>query len=100
MALMAKSGRYRHYACSRRRRLTQVACGGNNVPMQQADNAVLDALEKRLFQPDRLRILIKAMFELSGKAIAKRTRHLASIRAELTANTMVTRNLLALIEMT
>lgn len=55
MLMTGKGGKYRYYACSSRRKKGGLSCGGNNVLMDKVDDAVVFALETRLFQPERLK---------------------------------------------
>lgn len=82
MLMTGKGGRYRYYACSNRRKKGDLSCGGNNVPMNQVDNAVVSALEQRLFQPERLKGLLSEMLDASADADAERRKRLAVLRTE------------------
>ena len=53
-----KSGRYRYYTCSTCARLGKAACKGRSVPMAFLDTLVLDHLARRVFTPERLRLLL------------------------------------------
>lgn len=85
MLMTGKGGQYRYYACSNVRRKKDRKCGGNNVPMQQVDEAVLDVLEKRLLDPARLEKLLAQLLERSAGADAKRKREIVTLRNERTA---------------
>jgi site-specific DNA recombinase len=84
MLMTGKGGRYRYYACANRRKKGDLSCGGNNVPMEQVDGAVLDALEKRLFQPERLNALLAEMLDASSAANEERRKRLTVLRTEET----------------
>ncbi len=98
MLMTGKGGRYRYYACSNRRKKGDLSCGGNNVPMEQADRAVLDALEKRLFQPERLTAILGEMLDASSAADAERRQRLAALRAEETETKKALRSLFIMVE--
>lgn len=98
MLMTGKGGRYRYYSCSNRRRKGDLSCGGNNVPMEQVDNAVVTALEKRLFQPDRLKILLGEMLDASDAADAERRKRLAVLRTEETEVNQSIRALFMMVE--
>ncbi len=84
MLVTGGTGGHRYYGCSNVRRKGDRTCGGNNVPMGIVDAAVLDALEKRLLQPERLRGLLAELLDKSAAADAKRRKSIATYRAELT----------------
>jgi site-specific DNA recombinase len=98
MLMTGKGGQYRYYACSNVRRKGDKSCGGNNVPMDMADNIVVDALEKRLFQPERLRLLLSEVIERSATADADRRKTIAVRRAELTDIDKAVRALMKMVE--
>ena len=98
MLMTGKGGQYRYYACSNVRRKGDKTCGGNNVPMAVADDLVVDALEKRLFQPKRLRLLLGQVIEKSATADADRRKTIAVRRAELTENDKSVRALMKMVE--
>ena len=85
MLMTGKGGRYRYYSCSNVRRKKDNSCGGNNVPMQQVDDAVVGVLEKRLLDPARLEKLLAQLLERSAGADAKRKREMVTLRNERTA---------------
>ena len=85
MLMNGKGGQYRYYACSNVRREKDLTCGGNNVPMEKVDDAVLAALETRLLDPARLEKLLAKLLERSAGADAKRKREMVVLRNERTA---------------
>ena len=85
MLMSGKGGEYRYYACSNVRRKKDLTCGGNNVPMQRVDEAVLNVLEKRLLDPTRLEKLLAQLLERSAGADARRKRDIVTLRNERTA---------------
>jgi site-specific DNA recombinase len=92
MLMTAKSGQYRYYACSNVRRKLDRSCGGNNVTMQLVDDAVLEALEKRLLKPERLNLLLAGLLERSEGADTKRRQALGILKADRTGvETSITR---------
>ena len=98
MLMTGKGGRYRYYACSDRRKKGDLSCGGNNVPMEQVDEAVIDALEKRLFQPERLQSLLHQVLDASTVAIAERRKRLALARSNQTDLQKSIRSLFMMVE--
>jgi site-specific DNA recombinase len=98
MLMTGKGGRYRYYACSNRRKKGDLFCGGNNVPMDKVDDAVVTALEKRLFQPERLKALLGEMLDASSAADAGRRKQLAVLRTEETELNQSIRALFMMVE--
>ena len=60
-----KSNRYRYYACAGRALQGPTKCEGCAIPMEALDNAVLDQLADRVFQPDRLSDLLAGFLDQS-----------------------------------
>ncbi len=56
-----KSGGYRHYKCSGRMAKTSMGCKSRNMPIENLDNLILDALAERIFTPDRLNRIINEL---------------------------------------
>ena len=98
MLMTGKGGQYRYYACSNVRRKKDRTCGGNNVPMDEVDTAVLDVLGKRLLDPSRLENLLAQLLERSAGADAKRKRDIVTLRNERTAVEMAIQRLFESIE--
>ncbi|WP_363695600.1 recombinase family protein [Sphingomonas sp.] len=98
MLMTGKGGKYRYYACSNRRKKGDLSCGGNNVPMDKVDDAVVSALEKRLFQPERLKALLGEMLDASDAADADRRKRLAVLRTEETEVNQSIRALFMMVE--
>lgn len=98
MLMTGKGGRYRYYACSNRRKKGDLSCGGNNVPMDKVDEAVVSALETRLFQPERLTALLGDMLDASSAADAGRRKQVAVLRTEETEVTNSIRALFMMVE--
>ncbi len=98
MLVTGGTGGHRYYGCSNVRQKGDKTCGGNNVPMTVVDNAVLSAIEKRILQPDRLRILLGEVIEKSSEADAKRRKTVAIYRAELTDLNKAVRALMKMVE--
>jgi len=93
-----KSGRYRYYACSRRATRGETACPGRSIRMEKLDGIVLDALEQRVLNPDRLPKLLEAFLEQSDASDGNRRDELASLRAEKTNSTGALNRLYELVE--
>jgi site-specific DNA recombinase len=98
MLMTGKSGQYRYYTCSNRRRKADIICRGNTVSMPLVDNMVVEALEKRLFQTDRLHALLRGVLDASNSAEADRRKRLGTLRAEETETEKARRALFGLVE--
>ncbi|WP_407696352.1 recombinase family protein [Sphingomicrobium arenosum] len=79
-----RSGQYKYYACSNRARAGEAACTGRRIPMPNLDTIVLDALERRLLQPERLNALLASWLDHSDKAAEGRRAELKSLRSRQT----------------
>lgn len=93
-----KSGQYRYYACSRRTTRGATACPGQSIRMEKLDATVLDALERRLLQPERLTDLLSAFLDHSDASNARRRQDLTLFRAEKTNTEGAINRLYELIE--
>ncbi|WP_419810088.1 recombinase family protein [Sphingomonas sp.] len=98
MLMTGKGGKYRYYACSNRRKKGDLSCGGNNVPMDKVDDAVVSALETHLFQPERLKALLGEMLDASDAADTDRRKRLAVLRTEETEVNTSIRPLFMMVE--
>jgi hypothetical protein len=49
-----KAEHYRYYTCCTKARKGTTGCGGRTVPMHNLDSLVVDYLEQRLLDPERL----------------------------------------------
>lgn len=75
-----KSGQYRYYTCSTKARVGRTGCEGITVPMDRLDQAVIDHLERRLLQPERLAILMGNVLDRRAEWIDRRRSHIAELR--------------------
>ena len=93
-----KSGRYRYYACSRRSTRGETACPGRSIRMEKLDGIVLEALERRILDRDRLQELLAAFLEKSDRSDGRRREELALLRAEKTNSAGALNRLYELVE--
>ncbi|WP_159008420.1 recombinase family protein [Bradyrhizobium sp. S69] len=61
-----KSGQYRYLTCSGQANKGKIACEGQSIRMEKADELVLSAVEGRVFEPARLSALIGKMATMSA----------------------------------
>jgi DNA invertase Pin-like site-specific DNA recombinase len=79
-----KNGQYRYYTCSTTARVGPTGCEGITVPMDRLDQAVIDHLERRLLQPERLAILMGNVLDRRAEWIDRRRSHIAELRKRAT----------------
>ena len=58
-----KAEHYRYYTCCTKARKGTTGCGGRTVPMHKLDSLVVDYLEQRLLDPERLNEILAALLE-------------------------------------
>ena len=75
-----KGSRYRYYTCSTKARQGESGCRGLNVPMQKLDCAVVDHLEKRLLDPQRLAAMMNQLLERRDEWNERRRGHIGELR--------------------
>lgn len=66
--------------------------------MDKVDDAVISALEQRLFQPERLQAMLSEMLDASADADARRRKQLAVLRTEETEANKSIRALFIMVE--
>ena len=77
-------GQYRYYACSTRARIGATGCTGMSVPMDKLDDAVIDHLETRLLDPERLTLLMEQLLDRREEWSDQRRGHVAEMRKRAT----------------
>jgi site-specific DNA recombinase len=92
-----KGGRYAYYTCNNK--VNQGGkCACPNIRREILDGVVLDAIEERLLERNRLRKLLAGVLDVSQARTEEREVELARARAERTRLESATKNLLILIE--
>ena len=84
VASTGKSGQYQYYACSNRARAGTSVCKGRRIGRSKLDNIVLDALESKLLNPERLRDLLSGWLDHSSHAVDARREKLRQVRTRQT----------------
>jgi site-specific DNA recombinase len=79
-----KGSRYRYYTCSTAARQGKQGCPGQSVPMDKLDRAVIDHLEWRLLDPQRLHGILSHLLERREEWIERRRGHIAELRKRAT----------------
>jgi site-specific DNA recombinase len=93
-----KGGTYRYYCCSKSMKQGKTACPGMGIRMDRLDGMVLDHLSEGLFEPERLKDLLRGYLDqaLDGQASAKeKLRQAREARGDVQAKIS---RLLALVE--
>ena len=79
-----KSSAYRYYTCCTKARQGSTGCKGMSVRMDLLDAAVIDHLENRLLNPERLATMMDNIIDRRSEWIEKRHRHVADLRKRAT----------------
>ena len=80
----SKSGTvHRYYACSTCARQGKVACKGRAIRMDRLDSLVVDHLQERLFQPDRLTALLGSVMALRSERAAEVDSRVTRLQTEI-----------------
>jgi site-specific DNA recombinase len=58
-----KAEHYCYYTCCTKARKATTGCGGRTVPMHKLDSLVVDYLEQRLLDPERLNEILAALLK-------------------------------------
>jgi site-specific DNA recombinase len=75
-----KGSQYRYYTCSTKARQGESGCRGLTVPMQKLDRAVVDHLEWRLLDPQRLATMMDLLLERRDEWNERRRGHIGDLR--------------------
>lgn len=88
-----KSGSYSYYSCNGKVSAGAARCACPHVREERLDAVVLGALERQIFAPERLRMLLSEMLEASAEADERRARDLTQARLHKTQAETRLRNL-------
>ena len=75
-----KSGRYRYYTCSTKARQGETGCQGRTLRMEKLDALVVNHLEERLLQPERLGEILSLVLDRREERARRQTTHIADLR--------------------
>ena len=78
-----KSGRYRYYKCTTRLAKSVDACTAKNLPREQTDAMVLDALSERVFTPKRVSLMLNELLRHQQQAKTAEDARLITLTKEL-----------------
>lgn len=73
---------HKYYTCSTCARQGKTACKGRSIPMDKLDTLVTDNLIEKLFQPERLNIILGKLTERRSEKAAEVDRRVADLKAE------------------
>lgn len=93
-----KGGQYHYYVCNHRATAGAAACDLRSVRRETLDEVVLDALFKRILQPEHLLPLLQGLLDRSDDADARRRKALGVSRAALTESEKALNRLYAIRE--
>lgn len=79
-----KGGAYRYYTCCTKARQGSTGCDGIAVRMDLLDASVIDHLENRLLNPERLATMMDNILDRRSDWIERRHRHVADLRKRAT----------------
>ncbi|MGQ3673983.1 recombinase family protein [Xanthobacter sp. TB0139] len=74
-----KSGRYRYYACSIRARQGATGCKGRAIPMDKLDKMVVNHIEERLLDPERIEEVLASLLDRRQEGVERRSQHIAEL---------------------
>ena len=78
-----KSGQYRYYACSIKARQGETGCAGRSIPMDKLDGIVIDHIEERLLQPERLEEVLASVLDHRQEQSDRRREQLAELHKRI-----------------
>ena len=88
-----KGGRYAYYSCNGKVSAGAARCACPHVRQERLDGVVLGALERQIFEPERMKLLLGQMLEASAEADERRARDLTQARLRKTLAETRLRNL-------
>lgn len=75
---------YRYYSCATKARQGEKGCPGVSVPMDRLNEAVIEHLEKRLLDPERLEVLMDQLLDRREEWVVERRQHVAELERRAT----------------
>lgn len=80
----SSGGMYRYYACSTTARMGKTGCKGLAVRMDRLDRAVIDHLERRILDPERLSVLLEQLLDRREEWVERRRSHITELNKRAT----------------
>jgi hypothetical protein len=93
-----KSGRYRYYACSIKARQGETGCKGRAIPMDKLDTMVVNHIEDRLLDPERLEDLLGSVLGRRSEQAERRKQHIDELQRRATESELRLKRLYDAIE--
>ena len=78
-----KGGRYRYYKCNTRISKGNKLCDGRSIPMEKLDSLILNTLADKVFDPERVKIMLSDMKKQIKAAQASQDDGLKKLTKEL-----------------
>ncbi|MHB1543779.1 MAG: hypothetical protein ACYCS1_03040 [Gammaproteobacteria bacterium] len=75
-----KSGRYRYYTCNNRVNEAPTSRKSWNIPMLVLESIVVDNLEDRIFAPERLEPMVKAILDRARNKVIENAEKVEELR--------------------
>src|SRR4029077_4000302 len=81
----SKNGRvYRYYTCSNCATKGKTVCKGRSIPMEKLDRLVTENLMERLFEPERLAIILASLSARRAQKAETLNGRLVALQSEVT----------------
>jgi site-specific DNA recombinase len=77
-----KAEHYRYYTCCTKARKGKTGCRGRTVPMRKLDSLVIDYLEQRLLDPERLNEMLAALLDRRQAQGARHQDRIAQLKRQ------------------
>jgi site-specific DNA recombinase len=74
---------HKYYTCSTCARQGKTACKGRSIPMDKLDTLVTENLIKRLFQPERLNVILGNLADRRSDKASEVDRRVSTLQAEV-----------------
>ena len=74
---------HKYYTCSTCARQGKTACKGRSIPVEKLDSLVTENLIERLFQPERLNIILGKLTERRSEKASEIDRRVSGLKAEV-----------------
>jgi site-specific DNA recombinase len=89
---------HKYYTCSTCARQGKTACKGRSIPMAKLDTLVTENLIERLFQPERLNIILGKLTERRSEKASEIDRRVSALQAEVMTAEDKLKRLYAMVE--
>lgn len=80
-----RSTDYRYYTCSTKARQGRTGCSGVTVPMDDLDQTVVDFIERRFLNPERVNEILSSILDRRVQSLSKEREHIDGMRMQAAA---------------